>query len=224
VICRHLSAYHPCSKSHTGGLTALATIGLGKLTVNGERIDTGLFAKARRNAVSTLVNPIDYSFQLFTNLPGLGLVLQSGYCYLVRSDSDYVAPLHIIELVRAMKIGTTSDFRGKIGQKLTDIYLQINNGIKLGRGGHTFDVYQVQVKLVDQHEQASPELIKLGYLQWYFYKYEIRSTEWFDKLTTLSQVEGQIQNCPSDFDIRISDLHPWLRASDLQFILTGSIR
>jgi hypothetical protein len=25
-------------------------------------------------------------------------------------------------------------------------------------------------------------------------KYETRSTKWFDKLTTLSQVEGQIQN------------------------------
>jgi len=25
-------------------------------------------------------------------------------------------------------------------------------------------------------------------------KYEIRSTKWFDKLTTLSQIEGQIQN------------------------------
>jgi hypothetical protein len=44
-----------------------------------------------------------------------------------------------------MKIGTTSDFRGKIGQKISDIYLQINNGIKLGRGGHTFDVHQFQV-------------------------------------------------------------------------------
>jgi hypothetical protein len=70
-----------------------------------------------------------------------------------------------------MEIGATSDFRGKIGQEITDICLQINDGIKLNRGGHTFDIHQVQVNLFDQHEQVSPELIKLGYLQWYLYKY-----------------------------------------------------
>jgi hypothetical protein len=50
-----------------------------------------------------------------------------------------------------MEIGATSDFRGKIGQEITDICLQINDGIELGRGGHTFYIYQLRVKLVDQH-------------------------------------------------------------------------
>jgi hypothetical protein len=50
-----------------------------------------------------------------------------------------------------MEIGATSDFRGKIGQEITDICLQINDGIELGRGGHTFYVHQVQVKLFNQH-------------------------------------------------------------------------
>ena len=55
-----------------------------------------------------------------------------------------------------MEIGATSDFRGKIGQEITDICLQINDGIELGRGGHTFDVHQVQ-KL-----EPYPELTSIG--------------------------------------------------------------
>jgi hypothetical protein len=50
-----------------------------------------------------------------------------------------------------MEIGATSDFRGKIGQEITDICLQINDGIELGRGGHTFDVHQVQVNPIYKH-------------------------------------------------------------------------
>jgi hypothetical protein len=56
-----------------------------------------------------------------------------------------------------MVIRATFDFRGKIGQEITNICLQINDGIELGRGGHTFDVYEFQMKLVNQHKPVSPE-------------------------------------------------------------------